>query len=876
MAVTVQASTGDALGVLMLELAGLDGYWRHSDVPGTHVLLDSSGQGHDGTMAGTPTFGVSPELDDPANLGRAIAYGGGASAEIPLAVLPASGTAAYSCRFKPVQADIDNQAAILSRNRAGNLAGNWVARITSDGGFRVFIQEGDPTPQTDLEAPAGTVVAGRWYHIWVLMGPGGVQLWINSKLIDSDSRHTIGETGADMPLQIAASSFTPNFQGTIHEVARTTTLPTPQQIADRSFFTAAGDGDEDRPLVDPGDVLGVLMLKLAGLDGYWRHSDVPGTHVLLDSSGQGHDGTMAGTPAFGVSPELDDPTNLGRAVAYGGGASAAVPLAVLPASGTAAYSCRFKPVQADIDNQAAILSRNRAGNLAGNWVARITSDGGFRVFIQEGDPTPQTDLEAPAGTVVAGRWYHIWVLMGPGGVQLWINSKLIDSDSRHTIGETGADMPLQIAASSFTPNFQGTIHEVARTTTLPTPQQIADRSFFTAAGDGFRAAGSGDEDGPLAETNLPEGANPKTVTRNDNLSAALGDATVDEIVLADGSYRGFTVDRSGTDAKPLIIRAQNMLGAKITSGTISVDASNVILYGLDCVSNGALRIGKNAASKDVRVWRCRWRDKTSGSSQAVRTFDAERTDLAFCEWTNWKGTGLLLGVTDGTRETTVRYCLFRDTPAGWSQVGAEAIRTGFGSRDIESGILIYRCKVRNWNGDSNKEMLKLSHSSNIVRQVTVENCDGHLANRGGQNNRYEGCIVRDCRGLGIQDGFLPDRVNKVLRCLVEGKKPGKSQPCEIIIRGGNVEPGVKKNGTHNLAEGTVVLGCTGPIDVGHLYSEHSKKARFTRIRGHSGKINLDSAGQEDTDIQPLVDERLSKLSAPLELADNAVGPNAGL
>ena len=230
------------------------------------------------------------------------------------------------------------------------------------------------------------------------------------------------------------------------------------------------------------------------------------------------------------------------------------------------------------------------------------------------------------------------------------------------------------------------------------------------------------------EDTLPAATRTIEVATTSQLNNALANAQPgDHIVLADGSYAAPNrITRSGTAQKPIVIRAANLLGARITSGTIEIDASWITWHGIDSVANGAIRLGANAAADDVKVWRCRWRDKTSGSSQAVRTYNAKRTDFAYCEWTNWKGTGLLLGITSGTRETKVRYCLFRDTPAGWSEVGAEAIRTGFGSRGIDSSILIYRCKVRNWNGDANKETIKLSHSSNVVRQCVQDNCDGFL------------------------------------------------------------------------------------------------------------------------------------------------------
>ncbi len=374
------------------------------------------------------------------------------------------------------------------------------------------------------------------------------------------------------------------------------------------------------------------------------------------------------------------------------------------------------------------------------------------------------------------------------------------------------------------------------------------------------------------EDTLPAATRILEVATTSQLNNALANAQPgDHIVLADGSYAAPNrITRSGTAQEPIVIRAANLLGARITSGTIEIDASWITWHGIDSVANGAIRLGANAAADDVKIWRCRWRDKTSGSSQAVRTYNAKRTDFAYCEWTNWKGTGLLLGITSGTRETKVRYCLFRDTPAGWSEVGAEAIRTGFGSRGIDSNILIYRCKVRNWNGDSNKETIKLSHSSNVVRQCVQDDCDGFLSIRGGQNNTLDSCWSKSCRGIGVHDGYLPNRVNKIIGCRSENDTHEG-----ILVRGGTVEPGVETNGTHNLAEGCVVSGCNGPIKVAHNYSGHTKKARFTRIREHTGPINL-TGWQENTDDGRNQQETLYEWSSLIWLDDSKVGPFADL
>lgn len=363
---------------------------------------------------------------------------------------------------------------------------------------------------------------------------------------------------------------------------------------------------------------------------------------------------------------------------------------------------------------------------------------------------------------------------------------------------------------------------------------------------------------------------PGMITSTDQLNRALANAQPgDEIVLADGNYAApHAITRSGSATSPIVIRAANLLGARFTSGSITIDASWVTLHGLDHVGSG-VRVGQNATADDVKIWRCRFRDRTDAPTQAIRTFDAKRTDIAYCEVRNWQGSGVLLGASVGTREPVVRHCLFRDTPAGFEENGTEAIRT-LGARDIDLGALLYRCRVANWKSDG--ESLKLSSSSCVVRQCVTEGSH-HLNNRGGQNNVFDACWTRGSWGIGVHDGYLPDRVNKVLGCKTENARDG------IYVRGGDVEPGVNavRGGPSNwnLAEGCVVAGCEGHVKIAHLYRGHTGQARHTRLRQHTGTVDLND-GATDTDDGRDLPETLYEWSPLIWLTDNDVGPLADL
>jgi len=375
-----------------------------------------------------------------------------------------------------------------------------------------------------------------------------------------------------------------------------------------------------------------------------------------------------------------------------------------------------------------------------------------------------------------------------------------------------------------------------------------------------------------SQDDLPSPRRTIEVASTAELNSALAAAEPgDHIVLADGSYGApDPITRAGTASDAIVVRAANLLGARVTSGLSRVDADHVIVYGLDFVGE-SIWFGDGGRASTCKLWRCRFRDQTnSPDGIAVRLFNAPDFDYAFCTVQNWAGRGLAFSISHGTVRPRVRYCLFQDTPDGYRSGDGEALHWSFGQPYDEADGLIYRCKFKNWNGDA--EIVSVKCSKNVIRQCSVENCNGALNNRFGGSNLFDACWTKNSWGVGVHDGFDnsgQNMHNRVLGCRVEGAPGGQG----LMARAGNQPPGSGAPG-HSAAGEAVFSGCDGPIIVGRAFSGHDSPARNTRIRQHTGSITL--ATETGTDSQPGSAESLYEWSPLLWLEDSDVGPFARL
>ena len=383
-------------------------------------------------------------------------------------------------------------------------------------------------------------------------------------------------------------------------------------------------------------------------------------------------------------------------------------------------------------------------------------------------------------------------------------------------------------------------------------------------------------DGFIEQTlSLPPAKRTVNVSNQSQFDSALANAVPgDHIVLANGSYSGGgTWTKSGSEAAPIVLRAANLLGARITGG-LDPNGSDLVFYGLD-FPNAFMRIGQFTQSNRVRVWRCRWRDRPSGTSISLRTDKTDGLDIAYCEWVNWGGRGISTGIAAGTRNYTIRRCLFRDAPnqrpsPGTQFNSTEALQIGFGDDDapLNSGGRVEYNRIVNWSSDD--EAISIKTSGVLIYRNTMENCTATITNRFGQNNQYEANRIVSSGGFWNWDGPNIYLGNQQTGSIA-------NFPVENYIFAGNRAAG-SYTGDHsfngskdcvvagNSYSGTLIVG-RSPSWVGGQFP-----AGGTRVRQHSGNISF--ANHTNTDSRPGTNETQHSWSAPVYLANSDVGPIA--
>jgi hypothetical protein len=279
-----------------------------------------------------------------------------------------------------------------------------------------------------------------------------------------------------------------------------------------------------------------------------------------------------------------------------------------------------------------------------------------------------------------------------------------------------------------------------------------------------------------------------------------------------------------------------------------------------------VNVGNSAQANRVRLWRSRWGDMAPSTSMGLRTYRCSDLDVAYCEWTNWGGRGISFGPAAGTQRPRVRRCLFRNTPAGFSQNATEAIQLGFGNADrpIACEALIEFCRFAGWNSDD--ETVSVKSSGNILRQLSFEGNAGRCGNRMGLNNLYEAITFKGSSGIRIHD-----KGNLVLGCDVTEAGQG----LRIATGNHDADTTMTTNDTPN-AVNVHVAGCSGTVTIAHAFTDHNIRAHNTRLRQHSGTVTLASGTHVGTDSQPAVADNLYSWASPLWLTDADVGPTADL
>ena len=219
---------------------------------------------------------------------------------------------------------------------------------------------------------------------------------------------------------------------------------------------------------------------------------------------------------------------------------------------------------------------------------------------------------------------------------------------------------------------------------------------------------------------------------NNVLSTALPG---DHIVLANATYAGFTDTRSGDSANPIVIRATNILGARV-SGDIYIKGNAVWLVGVT---------GKRVyiEGADDRLSRSYF----SGASFPITVKpSARRAQIDHNEIDNKDQGGIVkedraglrmdytAGVSDYVYAHHVHHNYFHNTPRGPApEPDNNAIASSTMDRTVRTGVVIEYNLVADWYGG--RCIYTKSHA-NTIRYNTCVNGNEAVYNRVGNENLW--------------------------------------------------------------------------------------------------------------------------------------------
>jgi hypothetical protein len=327
-------------------------------------------------------------------------------------------------------------------------------------------------------------------------------------------------------------------------------------------------------------------------------------------------------------------------------------------------------------------------------------------------------------------------------------------------------------------------------------------------------------------------------------------------VLANGSYGGFSVSRSGQSGKPIVIRSANLHGAKI-GGRITIAGDHVWIVGMDMSNNNIVVTGS-----DDRVTRNHFR----GANEALKVTESARraeVDHNEIDGAGISATGAMVGMrltpptnTGNNVNHYAHHNYFHDNDGSDNNGYYDGSSTG--RLSLNTGIVVEYNLWEDWKGGG------CTHTKAGGQTIRFNTCVGgaeDMVIRTGQNNKIIANWVENARN-GIR---VYDEGNQIIGNRVIGS--------EIGIRSGSIanssqmQPG---NAGYIAATDTLVAGNTGNLRVGYNFSSYdSVPARDTRIEAHDGSVSL---GRHTGTTQS--NSTSHTIPKAFKLSPSQVGPNA--
>jgi hypothetical protein len=325
---------------------------------------------------------------------------------------------------------------------------------------------------------------------------------------------------------------------------------------------------------------------------------------------------------------------------------------------------------------------------------------------------------------------------------------------------------------------------------------------------------------------IPAAIRSVNVSNNSQLSSAISDAQPgDHIILAKGAYSGFTIARSGQSGKPIVVRAADVLEAKV-SGCFDISGDHVWVVGLDVTATSTCTI---QGTRD-RVTRSRFRGDGAGVevTSSARYAEVDHNEIG-PKGLGADGSGRAirasysLSVKSGYNHHFYRNYVHDLTETG--DIPSAIVSSSNGHmRAHNTGTVIEYNLVSNWiDGRS----ISIKSGGNIVRFNTI--IDSAQVNvRVGANNQIIANWIEGNKGVTVCDignSLIGNRVNGASIQLCSGNLP---------ITGDNLV-----NNGYVPATDTVVAGNNGALRVGFIFNTYNKlPAENTRIETHTGPITF--------------------------------------
>lgn len=700
---------------------------------------------------------------------------------------------------------------------------------------------------------------------------------------------TAVESGSDITIDLAALEGT-EFQGpkasltvTIEDDTSLTdsasvlvngsndVIFTPSTSAASQVFTVsitdtAGTSNTATVTVDvqaaPGDAFQVLKASKGTFIFDHRFGETSGSTVT-DTSGNGITGTYFNSPSLN-EPGLVEAASDGRSVRFGSTSYALVDNDASWAVNTFTWTIVAKAAASAIADGAYIIAANEAGQNAGDIGIRFTSDGLGRLRWW-GDSPGFSAIESGSAVVEADTPFTLTIRCDTTSMDVIVNGVLLGSLA-HTVGMAGNTTSIQYAYRSI----GGDAYDIT-----------FDESWMYNSALSLSDIQALHEYDPVEEPSSPPPSvaawndvqqidilaltplDTVNVSNGSQLSAAISSAAPgDHIVLANGTYSGSnTISAQGTEANPIVIRAENFLNAELT-GDLTISGSWIIVYGLETRDIIMTEVGANTAN-NCRVSRC---FATGGRSYRMSL------GASYCcyDYNSVSGgNGRLMEMrsssTIGFRNCFVRNHIFGSSGTSSSNPAAvqitalnytrfnDILETLFAQNLVEDNGYVFAFEVKG--------------SNTSIVQNTFKGNSTAIAMRHGRNH-----IVS---GNWIPDGGISIRGDDAL---VEGNVNSPQTGSPIVANMGNIpdgslgEPTTTERPGWTYARRAKFIGNTAPLRLREGTATRPYPSVDSLIEDHTGTISIEGGVTGTVDRRN--DPASITVTTAFELTSADVGPNA--